>query len=173
MPKIVVLPLSALPEGLRTHAPSHLVTLLGPDHMIETPEGFSSSRHLRLEMHDVIDAKDAASAPSEAHVAALLAFSRQWDARAPMLVHCWAGISRSMAAAFTILCDRSEAGKELDIAREMRQRAPQADPNRLLVQFADAALCRAGRMVKALETIGRGKIAAEGQPVEFPVVPGP
>ncbi|MBV9331393.1 MAG: hypothetical protein JOZ55_07555 [Alphaproteobacteria bacterium] len=166
MPRIVVLPLSALKEAIQAHAPSHLVTLLGPDYMIETPNGFPTARHLRLEMHDVIEASEALS-PSSVHVAELLAFARTWDARSPMLVHCWAGISRSMAAAFAILCDRMGPGSELGIAQEMRRRAPHADPNRLLVECADTALARGGRMVAAIEAIGRGKLAAEGHPVEF------
>ncbi len=48
MPRLLVAPLSSLSETLAVHGPSHLVSLLSPEHMIATPGGFASSRHLRL-----------------------------------------------------------------------------------------------------------------------------
>ena len=86
-----------------------------------------------------------------------------------MLVHCWAGISRSMAAAYTLLCDRAGPGFEFEIAREMRARAAHAYPNALMVKLADGALGREGRMVEAVTSIGRGEIVAEGCCVAFPL----
>jgi predicted protein tyrosine phosphatase len=169
MPKILVAPLSAVHECVRLYAPSHVVSLLGEAYMIDTPEGIAQGRHLRLAVNDVIDAA-VDDAPSEEHVRNLLAFARGWNAEAPMLVHCWAGISRSMAATFTILCDRLGPDRELQIARAIRRRAPHADPNRLFVCFADRVLGRAGRMIEAVDAIGRGKLAVEGHLVEFPLI---
>jgi predicted protein tyrosine phosphatase len=172
MPRVLVTPLSALPECIRLHAPSHLVTLLSPEYMIETPDGVHPARHLRLGIDDIVDTCDGASPPTEQHVLDLLDFSRNWDAKAPLLVHCWAGISRSMAAAFAILCDRLGPGCEVSVARTMRAHAPHADPNRLIVRLADNVLGRGGSMVGAIEAIGRGKLAAEGVPVLLPISVG-
>ena len=86
-----------------------------------------------------------------------------------MLVHCWAGISRSMAAAYTLLCDRVGPGYEFDIARALRARAAHACPNALIVALADRALGRGGRMIEAVAGMGRGEIVAEGCCVEFPL----
>jgi predicted protein tyrosine phosphatase len=169
MSKILVAPLSAVPECIQRYGPSHLVTLLGEGYMIGTPEGIEEKRHLRLAMNDVTDA-ETDEAPSEKHVRDLLDFARRWDAKAPMLVHCWAGISRSMAATFTILCDRLGREREFQIAKAMRRRAPHADPNRLFVRLADEVLCRSGLMIEAIDGIGRGKLAVEGYLVEFPLV---
>src|SRR5579872_1860713 len=110
MSRIFVAPLSAVPECIRAHAPSHLVTLLSPEYMIETPTGFEAGRHLRLSIEDVAEAWASDSPATDRHIGELLDFSRQWDARAPILIHCWAGISRSMAAAYTVLCDRLGPG---------------------------------------------------------------
>ena len=55
MPRLLVAPLSRLPDALREHAPSHLVSLLSPEHMIETPAGFPADRHLRLGVNDIAD----------------------------------------------------------------------------------------------------------------------
>ena len=49
MSKILVTPLSAVPDVIRDYRPSHLVTLLSPEHMIETPKGFPRERHLRYD----------------------------------------------------------------------------------------------------------------------------
>jgi predicted protein tyrosine phosphatase len=89
----------------------------------------------------------------------LIAFARDWDESAPMLIHCWAGISRSTAAAFTIACERSAPGKEAAIARALREAAPHAYPNRRIVALADDLLGRRGRMVDAVEAIGLGDFA--------------
>jgi len=169
MSLILVSPLSALPDTLRAYHPSHLVTLLSPEHMIETPEGFPPERHLRLGLNDIADPAVGEAPPQVRHVAQLIEFGRGWNGSAPLLVHCWAGVSRSMAAAFTLLCDRAEPGRERDIALDIRMRAPHAAPNRLLVRLADAMLDRDGRMVSAVEAMGPGWTVEEGIPVELPL----
>jgi predicted protein tyrosine phosphatase len=170
MPRILVTPLSAVEDTIRRHRPSHLVTLLSREHMIETPSGFPRDRHLRLGMDDVIDKTASEVPPERIHVEELLAFARTWPADAPMLVHCWAGVSRSMAATFIVLCDRLGPGSEHLAARAIRARAPHAYPNALLVRHADEILGREGRMSDAVRAIGAGKPVAEGEVVEFPLV---
>jgi len=170
MPRLLVTPLSALEDNLQAHRPSHLVSLLSPEHMIETPEGFPGARHLKLGINDVADPTAGAYPPSAAHVQALLDFARDWDAAAPFMIHCWAGISRSMASAFTVLCDRLGPGREIEIARAIRRRAPHAAPNTLLVAHADTALNRGGRMVAALNAMGPARMVEEGVLTDFPLV---
>jgi predicted protein tyrosine phosphatase len=170
MSRILVTPLSAVEDVIRVHRPSHMVTLLSPDHMIETPAGFPVERHLRLGMNDVVDVAAGDTPPERRHVETLLDFARTWPAEDPLLVHCWAGISRSMAATYIILCDRLGRGSELFAAKAIRNRAPHAYPNALLVRHADELLGRQGRMVDAIKSIGAGKMVAEGEIVEFPLV---
>ncbi len=167
MPLILVTPLSALPDMLRTYQPSHLISLLSPEYMIETPGGFPAARHLRVAIHDICDPADGKCHPGEEHVASLLEFARGWDAKRPLIVHCWAGVSRSMATAYSILCDRAWRGAEFRLAREMRARAPHAYPNRAIIRHADAQLDRQGAMIKAVEEMGPAVPVEEGVPVEF------
>ncbi len=169
MSRLLVAPLSSLEDVISAHAPSHLVSLLSPEHMIETPPGFEASRHLKLGVNDIVDPAAGPAPPARNHVEALLAFSRGWNAEEPLLIHCWAGISRSMASAFTILCDRLGPGHEIEIARAMRQRAPHAQPNRLLVSHADEALGRSGKMLAALDAMGPPLVVEEGVTTEFPL----
>jgi predicted protein tyrosine phosphatase len=75
-----------------------------------------------------------------------------------------------MASAFTILCDRLGPDREIEIARAMRQRAPHAQPNRLLVSHADDALGRGGKMLAALNTMGPPLVVEEGVTTAFPLV---
>ena len=170
MPRLLVAPLSSLEDALAAHAPSHLVSLLSPEHMIETPNGFPVDKHLRLGVNDIVDPAAGTAPPGRAHIDALLEFSRQWDTNQPLLIHCWAGISRSMASAFTILCDRLGPNREIEIARAMRRRAPHAQPNRLLVSHADEALDRGGRMLAALNSMGPPLVVEEGVTTAFPLV---
>jgi predicted protein tyrosine phosphatase len=87
-----------------------------------------------------------------------------WNGEGPMVVHCWAGISRSTAAAFTALCAINPDASEQQIAASLRHASPTAYPNRLIVRLADATLGRQGRMVRAIESIGRGVVATEAVP---------
>ncbi|HVZ69893.1 MAG TPA: protein-tyrosine phosphatase family protein [Rhizomicrobium sp.] len=172
MPKIIIAPLSGLEQTIRDHEPSHVITLLSPEHMIETPDGFHPDRHLKIGMNDVAHPSLGEAPPHDSHIQSLLEFGRLWDASAPLVVHCWAGISRSTAAAFILMCDRLDHVRESEIAKALRQRAPHANPNRLMVKLADEALKRGGRMVEAVESMGPSTLADEGPLVHFPLAFG-
>ena len=109
-------------------------------------------------MHDIEAEQHGYVAPSAVHVADLLEFVQSWDRTAPMLIHCYAGISRSTAAAFVTLCALNPATPEERIARYLRTASPAATPNRRIIALGDAALGRSGRMLAAAEVIGRGQI---------------
>jgi predicted protein tyrosine phosphatase len=81
-----------------------------------------------------------------------------------MVVHCFAGISRSTAGAFVAACALNPRREELTIARELRRLSQTASPNRRIVSIGDRLLGRSGRMVDAVETIGPGRMAYEGDP---------
>lgn len=171
MSRIIVTPLSAIEDTIKSHKPSHMVTLLSPDHMIDTHPTLGADRHLRLGVQDIVDVSAGDTPPAASHVLQLLEFSHDWDASDPMLIHCWAGISRSTAAAFIVACDRAGAGSEAALAKILRERASHAAPNRLMVQIGDDLLGRRGKMVDAVDAIGRGAIATEGVRFELPLSP--
>lgn len=171
LPHIYVCPLSQLRRAAEVLRPSHVITLLDPDHAVETPEGIDPERHLRLGMHDVPVPRVDATAPGEKDVARIIDFVAGWDRRQPMLIHCWAGVSRSTAAAFITLCIFNESGRELALARHLRARAPHAQPNRLIVQHADRMLKREGRMIRAVELLGPAQVVWEGELFGLPLNP--
>ena len=115
-------------------------------------------------MHDISEPLAEHVPPNEDHVAQIIDFALAWGGEGPMVVHCWAGISRSTAAAFTALCAINPGASEEAIAFAMREASPTAYPNRLIVRLADVALGRKGRMTRAIEAIGRGTAAMEAVP---------
>jgi predicted protein tyrosine phosphatase len=167
--RIHVCPLSAVPLVVESHAASHLVTCLKDHVLVETPALISPANHMRLHIDDIAEPKDGMVAPDASHVAQLLAFGAAWDRQGPMVIHCWAGISRSTAAAFITLCALNPEVPEERIARLLREASPTAYPNRLMIRLGDAALGRRGRMLEAVEAIGRGEVATEAVPFSLPV----
>ncbi|MFN4143589.1 tyrosine phosphatase family protein [Aestuariivirga sp.] len=161
---IIVGPLSKVQPLIDEHGVRHVVTLLAPDTPHASPAGIEAERHLRLYFHDIVQEMEGHTPPCAADAERLVAFLQSWDREAPMLIHCWAGISRSTAAAYTALCLFRPAADEEELAFELRRASPSATPNRLIVSLADDVLGRQGRMVKAVERIGRGADAFEGTP---------
>ncbi len=143
---------------------SHLVSAINADLSPETPASIACERHLKLDMHDITEAQPGAMPPSTEHVEQLIEFVRGWDREAPLLIHCFAGLSRSTAAALITLCALNPRVPEEIIARALRRSSDTAVPNRLFVAHADALMRREGRMLAALNSMGRNKPAIECVP---------
>ncbi|SFK25887.1 tyrosine phosphatase family protein [Methylorubrum salsuginis] len=171
MSALHVCPLSRLSETLAASGARHLVTLatLGsPGLAIERPETIAPENHLRVGFSDIVAPMEGHLPPGEAHVRAVLDFAAGWaegpDRERPLLLHCYAGISRSTAAAYAVACALAPERDEAELARTLRRLAPSATPNRLFVEIADGLLGRRGRMSAAIAAIGRGAEAFEGTP---------
>ena len=165
---VFVTPLSAVHRTVREARVGHLVTLMNDQTMIDTPVDILPGRHLRLAMNDIAEHQPGLVPPGEEHVVELIDFVTSWDRQAPVLIHCWAGISRSTAAALITLCTLNPDVDELHIASLLRVASPTATPNRRLVALADAALGRSGRLSHAAEAIGRGRTTMEADPFSLP-----
>ena len=161
---IHVCSLARLHSTVKNTGARHIVTLLGLEDRIDRPETVPARNHLFLRMHDICEPLEGHVAPDAEHVADLVRFVRGWDQAAPLVVHCWAGISRSTAAAFVSVCALKPERDEREIAWAIRRASPTATPNLRIVAFADLMLERNGRMLTAIEAIGRGSLASEGVP---------
>ena len=161
---IHVCALRHVPEMVRHTGALHLVSAINANFLPETPKAISSDRHLKLDMNDIVEAQPDLIAPSTVHVAKLLDFVRSWDKQAPILIHCYAGLSRSTAAAFISLCALNPRTPEDAIAHALRRSSDTATPNRLFVALADKVLRREGRMIAALASMGESKRAYECTP---------
>ncbi len=161
---IHVCSLARLHETVEDTGARHVVSLIGDEAHVERPTAIVAENHLWLRLHDISAPLDGYIVPDEEHVADLLNFVRRWDRRAPLVVHCFAGISRSTASAFASVCALSPHRDENSIAQALRSASPTATPNIRIVSLADRLLGREGRMVSAIETIGRGILAVEAAP---------
>ncbi|MEG9529497.1 MAG: protein tyrosine phosphatase [Hyphomicrobiales bacterium] len=155
MPSLHVCPLSRLPETVAATGASHVLTLINVGTPLERPAVIDAENHAVIGVSDIAAARDGHVLPAEEHVARVLDFVRAWPREKPLVIHCYAGISRSTAAAFIAACALAPERDEAAIADALRAASPSATPNPLFVAIADRMLGRDGRMVAAIARIGR------------------
>ncbi|MEM8921077.1 MAG: protein-tyrosine phosphatase family protein [Pseudomonadota bacterium] len=149
--------------------PERILSLLDPDDDFPEFDGYSADTHHTIGVEDVSNAEDAIQLPPGLeHARQVINFVESWSKSAPILIHCWAGVSRSTASAFIAACIANPKTDEYDIAETLRDASPTANPNIRLVEFADELLGRRGRMVAAIESMGRGEPTWEAQPFYIP-----
>jgi predicted protein tyrosine phosphatase len=161
---IHVCSLSRLHQTVARTGARHVVTLLKDVHLVTRPASIEMDKHLMLMMDDISFEIEGYTAPADAHVTELVRFLCGWDRRTPLVMHCFAGISRSTAGAYVAICALNPRRDESAVASALRRASPTATPNARIVALADRLLGRGGRMVRAIEGIGRGKEAYEAQP---------
>lgn len=147
----------------------HIVTLLRATDRVQRPNHIQAANHLVLAVDDIATPMDGYTVPAQEHVERLIDFVGGWDRTAPMVVHCFAGISRSTAGAFTAACLLNPRRDEAQIAWDIRRASRTAQPNAAIVAIADRLLKRDGRMVRAVDAIGPGYAATEGDPFRLEI----
>ena len=161
---IVVCSLRAAHEQVARNKASHVISILSPESEFPQFHTVTGSNHLKLSFNDIAVATHGLMAPESHDMQKLLGFTRTWDRERPLLIHCWAGVSRSTAAAYIATCVLQPKCDEHTLAQDLRLASPSATPNPMLITLADQALAREGRMRQAIAGIGRGADAFEGGP---------
>lgn len=162
---IIISPLEAVAEVTADHPDAFVCGLLGPE-MKHPDLPVMEARRLRLTFHDVSETREGMTPPDMRHVRELLAFLERWrgqPGKHPLIVHCWAGISRSPAAAFIAACMLHPDREEASLAAGLRALAPDVTPNIRMVRLADSLLERGGRMEVAVRALGRGAETSWGR----------
>jgi predicted protein tyrosine phosphatase len=137
-----------------------------------TPDGIPIERHLRIEIDDITEPTPGAVLPERHHVEDLIEFMCVWEHDDdPLLIHCVAGISRSMASALIALVLKAD-GREIEAAKCIRAAAPHAHPNRRIVALADEILGLEGRLIAARESMGPAEPMTHGPLVRLPLLGG-
>lgn len=157
MSLIIVSPLSRIAELAVRHKAREMITLMAEKQDFHRPAVIFADRHLKLGVNDITFAGTGdLIAPQERHVLEIIEFARTWDQSAPLLIHCWMGVSRSPAAA--LIASLAVAPKDDDeaLARRLRAASPFATPNSRLIEIGDSLLGRGGRLKTAVKAIGRG-----------------
>ena len=147
----------------------HIVTLLRLVDRVQRPTHIAPENHLVLAVDDITAPMDGYTAPAHEHVQRLIEFVGAWDRKAPMVMHCFAGISRSTAGAYVAACALNPGRDEMQIAWDIRRASRTAQPNARIVSIADRLLERDGRMIRAIDAIGVGDAAAEGHPFRLDI----
>jgi predicted protein tyrosine phosphatase len=173
MPRIYVCSLSQVAATVSLSEASHLVTLLHRRWRAPRPETIPEGRHLFIGVSDISAPVPGFLEPSERHVLELIAFVSAWDQVRPMVMHCFAGISRSTAGAFIALCYLNPDDDEEAIAQRLRHASAVASPNKRFVEVADAVLGRGGRMIEAIRTIGPGAFSLRNKTFVLPIASEP
>lgn len=171
MPRIHVCSLTKIQSVARETGARSMVTLINPLYPVTRPLEIKAAQHLHISISDIVEPLDGHVAPDVAHVQDLLRFARAWDRAYPLLIHCYAGVSRSTAAAFVAACALRPDFCEEETARTLRALSPTATPNARIIAIADELLGRDGRMTGAINNIGRGADCFEGVPFALDVGP--
>ena len=166
---IHVCSLSRLHATVDATGARHVVTLLRLVERVQRPTHIAPENHLVLAVDDITAPMDGYTAPAHEHVQRLVDFVTAWDRQAPMVVHCFAGISRSTAGAYVAACALNPKRDEMQIAWDIRRASRTAQPNARIVSIADRLLKRDGRMIRAIDAIGVGDPATEGHPFRLDI----
>ncbi|MCX7899364.1 MAG: protein tyrosine phosphatase [Methylocystis sp.] len=162
--RLYVCSLTRVCDTVRASGARSLVTILTAGASLARPCEIAPDRHLRIAVSDIDAPRDGHIVPGDEHIDRLLAFFEAWDRAAPLVIHCYAGVSRSPAAAYVAACALAPERCEMELALKLRNASPTATPNRRLVALADERLGRNGRMNGAIAAIGRGVDCHEGAP---------
>lgn len=124
--RLHVCSLAAMPDIVRGTGARHLITVINGQMIPPTPAGIADGDHLRIACNDIAEPRDGLICPDDTHVGELIRFATRWAHEGPLVIHCWAGISRSTAAAFVTLADDAlrRAGRMVDAIDRIGPGAP-------------------------------------------------
>ena len=167
MSYLVVCRLDQIAETAVRHRAREMISLMSPGHSFHRPGVIDPARHLTLGVNDIAAASEGLVAPAEAHVRAIIDFARSWEQTAPLVIHCWFGISRSPAAALIAALALEPDQDDQALTHRLRVASPYVTPNASLVAIADGMLGRQGRLVAAVRDMGRGDETNQGDEFRF------
>ena len=138
---------------------THLVSIWDKDFLYnvacrEYVKALAPKAELLFSFFDDVDDPSLLDAPRLRDVKRILDFTSQLPARAKVLVHCRAGVSRSTATAYAILCQHSPPGMEMENLLHVQTLRDLVVPNRLIVKLADKVLQRNGGMLLPVRSNG-------------------
>jgi predicted protein tyrosine phosphatase len=169
MSYIVVCPLENIADVAEQHQCKRMISLMSPGHEFERPAQISPECHLHVGMNDINFDTAGLISPDEAHVASVIEFAQNWDQKNPLLIHCWFGVSRSPAAALLSSMAVKPEQNDHELANRLREASPSATPNRRIIEIGDKLLDRGGKLSQAVNSIGRGREASQGNPFILPL----
>ncbi len=132
----------------------HIISIGDPGE--EPPPGYHQVPHrLRLEFDDIVkpfdDPEDILATPTD--ILKVIEFTHAMvQSGGNVLIHCFAGVSRSCAVAMTVYAALLGPGKEEEALACVLAARPQAVPNCWIIELADEALARQGQLLHLAQT---------------------
>ena len=157
---IVVCSLSDLESVCNSIKPSHIISVIDPGYIPKTPK--DTQNHLKLGFDDIVEIKknnNIFRLPGEAnhqilpnlgHINKIIQFTESWNQSKPIVIHCWCGVSRSMATATFLLCKINNKNIDKNV-RFIRSVAPHANPNKLMISMFEKYLNIDNQLIQAYE----------------------
>lgn len=142
---IFVCGLDEVQDVCRARRIDAVVSLLDPGSRLNRLGAIKGLRLLEISCLDIHD-RDDPHAPRMNQAREILRFADSLPAGSRLLVHCFAGVSRSTAVAHALLARQSDPEAAAERLAEIR---PGANPNRLLVENFDRLCGWRGRLSDA------------------------
>ena len=146
---IIVCSLKDLNTVCNSLKPKNLISVIDPGYEPNTPSGVEN--HLKLGFDDILEVrrdnhifrnnidKIPQIPPNQNHVNSIVNFTDDCNSKDVTVIHCWCGVSRSMATATYLLCRGDNTNIDRNI-RYIRSIAPHANPNKLLIELFEKSL---------------------------------
>jgi predicted protein tyrosine phosphatase len=161
---IFVTSLFDMPHFVRELTPARVVSIIQPELQPPRPEELPEPAHLRVGVHDISEHRDDHILPGQRDIEALVDFVHGWNPDdGALLTHCYAGVSRSTAAA--LIAATMKTGDAHWSAIRLRAAAPHAYPNRRIIALADDILGLHGLLIDACEAMGSSSPVGEVGPL--------
>lgn len=142
-------------DTVKATGAKHVLSLLDVgDSLFITPR-LADCNRLLINCEDVLEATDH-GAPTKEQIERFLAWAKEIPDDDTVVVHCFAGISRSTAAAITILTDR--LGDFKPAIQRIKSVRPNLCPNPVITKFADEIFGFDGEMFKACEEVANFRL---------------
>ena len=159
---IIVCSLSDFKDVCESVKPSHAISVIDPGYEPDTPMGIN--HHLKLGFDDIISISDKGplyrlpgdinpkkqTLFTENNANSVASFLKTWTNDQPIVIHCWCGVSRSMATATYLMCSIDSSKIERNV-RYIRSIAPHANPNKLMLTFYEKILNTSGKISSSFD----------------------
>jgi len=165
MKDIFICPRNNVVDLTKKHDVTHIVSITDPHgkRPFFHPTRTIWDNILRLQFEDVIEPTDL-HAPTLDHMKQILSWGRKLPADAIVLVHCEAGISRSTAAAFALICQRDGPEKLTEAVKLLLEKRACACPNPIMTRHADMLLGFGGKLFAAAEDVANNQYIRNWSP---------
>jgi predicted protein tyrosine phosphatase len=138
---------SELQDCIRQFNPTHVISVI---RSIEPIEG----KHLVIPCDDIPMPIEGMQEPTSEHLAAAMAFTEHLNENDRVIVHCFAGQSRSTAIAIAILIQHGLTSKQaFDHVSRLRSILL---PNTRIIEYTDAYFNLGGELIQLVEDHRRG-----------------